>query len=300
MTQPIPPFERVAFVEANGLTFEVGVLGEGPDLALCLHGFPEHYAAWSWQAPMLAARGYQVWAPCLRGYGGSDRPKGVEAYRLDHLLGDVAGLYDAALARGLRPKLLMAHDWGSLIAWPFLLRGVRPFERFASVNIAHPACMKAGLWRRGQFLRSWYIAFFQLPWLPEALLGLGRGRLIAQAVRGEAEHPENFSEEMMAPYRGNARIPGALTAMINYYRANFNPLRRTDLLSDRNPLEVPTLLIWGEADRHIGRHMMDGIEDYVPNLEILRLPGISHWAMADAPEAVNAALEGWLDKPAGP
>ena len=296
MTEPVPPFERTEFIEANGLRFETGVVGDGPDLALCLHGFPEHFVAWRHQARFLAERGYQVWAPNLRGYGGSDRPKGTAAYKLDHLLADVAGLYDAALARGLRPKLLLAHDWGALIAWAFLLKELRPFERFVPINIAHPACMRAGFWRRGQLFRSWYIGFFQLPWLPEAMLGLGNGAMIVKAVRGEAANPENFPREMMERYAENARIPGALTAMINYYRANLNPLGKTPLLASDAPLDIPTLLIWGEADRHIGRHMMDGIEARVRDLEILRLPGVSHWAMADAPEAVNAAIGDWLDR----
>ncbi|MEM9726796.1 MAG: alpha/beta fold hydrolase, partial [Pseudomonadota bacterium] len=115
---------RVEFIEANGIRFEVGVMGDGPKLALCLHGFPEHFISWRHQAPLLAERGYTVWAPNLRGYGRTDRPTAVRAYRLKTLMADVAGLWDAGAARGLSPSLLMAHDWGAIIAWAFVLNRV--------------------------------------------------------------------------------------------------------------------------------------------------------------------------------
>lgn len=293
----LPPW-RVEQIEANGLSFETAVLGEGPELALCLHGFPEHFAAWRFQAPMLAARGYQVWAPNLRGYGRSSRPKGVAAYRLEHLLDDVAGLYDVAQARGLKPKVLMAHDWGGLIAWAFVLNQVRPFERFVPINIPHPVCFARNFWRKGQALRSWYIAFFQLPWLPEALLGLGGARRLFAAMAQQFANKQNFPSEILEIYRENAAQPDALTAMINYYRANFRRLSPPPQMFGQRRTDTPTLLIWGEADAYLGAHLNDGLERYVSDLTVSRLPGVSHWAQQDAPQAVNAAIEAWLDAPA--
>lgn len=294
----LPPWS-VEFVCANGLSFETAMMGEGPDLALCLHGFPEHFVSWRFQAPMLARRGYRVWAPNLRGYGRSSRPSGRGAYRLQHLLDDVAGLYDAARAEGLRPSLLLAHDWGGLIAWAFVLNRLRPFDGLVAVNMPHPECARRGFWRRGQFLRSWYIALFQLPWLPEALFRAGRARAVERAFLSGASHPENFPEAALEIYRRSALAPGAMTAMLNYYRANLFALGRSDLLVGERCTDLPTLAIWGERDAYLGAHLLEGMEALVSDLAVRRLPDASHFAQQDAPAAVNAAIEAWLDRPEG-
>src|SRR5947209_15738221 len=119
------PAVRTEFHRANGLTFEVDVCGDGPRLALCLHGFPECAYSWRYQLPFLARLGYTAWAPNLRGYGHSSRPPRVADYALDCLLADVAGLIDAA---GKRSTLLIGHDWGGAVAWFFALRQLRPLQ----------------------------------------------------------------------------------------------------------------------------------------------------------------------------
>ncbi|MGF1455960.1 MAG: alpha/beta fold hydrolase [Alphaproteobacteria bacterium] len=287
----------IHLIEANGLAFETAVMGTGEDLVLCLHGFPETYFSWRHQMPVLAEAGYTVWAPNLRGYGGSSRPKGVDAYRLPTLIEDVAGLYDAAVARGHRPKVLMAHDWGGVIAWFAILRRVRPFERFIVINIPHPACARAGFLRGGQILKSWYMFFFQLPWLPERLLTADGARAIGRAFTGTAAHKDRFPPEAVQVFRENALIPGAMTAMLNYYRAL---LGRSDLrrLMAEGPLEtdIPTLMIWGENDMALGLHLTEGTGQYVSNLTFRPLPGISHWAQQDDPNTVNALISEWLDR----
>ncbi len=293
MTETTP--WTVDHIEANGLTFETAVIGTGQDLVLCLHGFPETFFSWRYQMPVLAEAGYTVWAPNLRGYGGTSRPKGVDAYRLSHLLEDVAGLYDAAVARGHTPKILLAHDWGGIIAWFFILRRVRPFERFIAINIPHPARARDGVWQQGQIGKSWYIFFFQLPFLPERMLTANGARAIGQIFSETAAHKDRFPEDTIQVFQDNALIPGAMTAMLNYYRALVGRSDMRRFLAE-GPIEtdIPTLMIWGEEDMALGVHLTDDTERYVSDFTLKRLPGISHWAQQDDPDTVNALILEWL------
>ena len=118
-------------VRANGLDFHVNACGDGDRLALFLHGFPELGHSWRHQLPVLAELGYRAWAPDLRGYGRSDRPVGLDAYAIEKLVDDVGGLIDAA---GTRETVLIAHDWGAMIAWQFAAHRVRPLSRLVVMN----------------------------------------------------------------------------------------------------------------------------------------------------------------------
>ena len=124
---------------ADNLTFEVDSCGDGDALALCLHGFPEHSFSWRHQLPMLADTGFTAWAPNLRGYGNSTRPEGLQAYRLDELVEDVARLIEAS---GKSEVTLIAHDWGAVIAWQFALRKRLPLQRLIICNVPHPQAMQ--------------------------------------------------------------------------------------------------------------------------------------------------------------
>jgi pimeloyl-ACP methyl ester carboxylesterase len=277
--------------EANGLSFEVDEAGEGEDVAILLHGFPESRFSWRHQIPLLAERGWRVIAPDLRGYGGSSRPLGKAAYRIDALVEDVAGLFEAA---GARRRLLIGHDWGAAIAWVFAVQARLPLEGLVIMNVPHPAVFARVLstsW--AQRRRSWYVAFFQLPRLPEAMMTARGARAIGRAFTGMAVDKSRFPDAVTDVYRANALIPGAMTAMINYYRAN------TDLLSRYGAgapvIETPTLMIWGEADAALGIACTEGYEPFVRDFTLHRLPGVSHWVQQEAPERVNAILGAWLD-----
>lgn len=281
-------------ISANGLQFETIVAGEGGGkFALLLHGFPESNFSWRFQIPLLVDLGYEVWAPNLRGYGASSRPSGVSNYALPHLLNDVAGLIDAG-AKG-RPVTLMAHDWGAIIAWAFAADQMRPLRALVIMNVPHPARMMEGLRTWAQIKRSWYIYFFQLPWLPEFLVGLDRCKAIGREFYDAAVDKANFTSDVLDHYRANAAREGALTGMINYYRAS---VRGTDFARYRRevvaPIEVPTLMIWGEADRALGVELTDGYEGLVSRLTLKRLPNVSHWVQQEATEKVNPILEDWL------
>ncbi len=286
--------ERIA---ANGLEFETAVMGEGESLVLCLHGFPETSYSWRHQMPLLAEAGYTVWAPNMRGYGQTTRPTKLRDYALPKLVEDVAGLHDAARARGHVPRILMAHDWGGIVAWQAILRNVRPFEKFIAINIPHPTCVMDGFWREGQFRKSWYIFFFQLPWLPERGLTRANGAAIDRIFKDTVARPENFPEEVIQVFRENALIPGCATAMLNYYRALLRHPDSRRMMRERLSTDVPTLLIWGEEDVSLGVHLTDDTERYVSDLTLVRLPGVSHWAQQDAPDLVNRHIADWLGLP---
>jgi epoxide hydrolase 4 len=279
------------FIDANGQRFELAECGSGDRLALCLHGFPELNYSWRFQMPMLAARGWRVWAPNLRGYGASSKPGAVNDYRLDTLIEDVAALIDAA---GAREVMLIAHDWGAIIAWHFAIKKLRPLTRLVIMNVPHPKVGEREIKHWRQFKKSWYIFFFQLPWLPEWMMGAKGARGIKGAFYNMAVDKSRFGKEVLQIYANAALRPGALKSMINFYRAL---LRTPDFRQiGGGDIVTPTLMIWGEEDSALNIHCTEGTEQWVPHFTLHRLPGVSHWVQQEAPDQVNQILESWLDR----
>lgn len=278
-------------IKTNGLRFDVTIAGAGEKLALLLHGFPECAYSWRYQIPMLAHLGYRVWAPNLRGYGKSDKPAGISEYTLDKFAQDVADLIDAS---GAKSVLLCGHDWGGMIAWHFAMYGLRPIERLVIMNAPHPACFYQRARTLRQLRKSWYIAFFQIPYLPELLLSRRNCELVARAFTRMAVDKSRFPDEVLEVFRNNACEPGALTAMLNYYRA----ARRSARIHKQRGfprIDVPTLMIWGERDGALGKELTYGTDQYVSDFIVRYLPNVSHWVQQEAPETVNGMLEAWLE-----
>jgi epoxide hydrolase 4 len=276
-------------IVAGGREFEVATAGSGDHLALFLHGFPESHYSWRYQIPLLAEMGYRVWAPNLRGYHGSWRPGRVADYRMSRLLGDVVALIEASGARRLT---VIAHDWGGVLAWYFAIRRLHPLERLVVMNLPHPACMAEALRHWPQRRRSWYMAFFQLPWLPEQVLLANGAAKVRGMFRDMAIDKSRFPDAVLDRYAQAALEPGAMTAMLNWYRAAFR--HRADMDWGDGRVDVPTLQIWGEADTALALGTLAGTERYVSDLTQRRLPNVSHWVQQEAPEAVNAILAEWL------
>jgi pimeloyl-ACP methyl ester carboxylesterase len=282
---------RTRTVQANGLSFAIDEAGDGDAVALFLHGFPESRRSWRGQLPALAALGWRAAAPDLRGYGGSSRPRARDAYRMEHLIDDVAGLFDAL---GARRRLLVAHDWGGIIAWAFAMERARPLDGLIVMNAPHPAAYLAYL--RGhpaQWLKSWYVGFFQLPWLPETLITAFDALPVRRAFSATTSNPACFTPDLLDHYAAAARAPGAMTAMINYYRANAAAIGRWG--PGRAPrIETPTLVVWGEQDRFLSLGLVEALAPYVADLTVERLPHATHWVQQeDAPE-VNRRMAAWL------
>jgi epoxide hydrolase 4 len=291
VTSPTPEI-RHEYVQANGLRFHVATCGEGDRLALFLHGFPECWYSWRYQLPLLASLGYRAWAPDLRGYGDTTWLPSVRDYAIENLMEDVAQLIDAAKPSS---TVLIAHDWGGIIAWYFALRRLRPLERLVIMNLPHPGVMDRVIRTARQMRRSWYAVFFQLPWLPEKLMAAQGYRAIGEAFRGMAIDKSRFPDEVLQVYRDNAARPGALTAMLHYYRAfgrggGVSRQRRLGFPK----IDTPTLMIWGEEDSALGKETTYGTEEFVSNLTIRYLPRVSHWVQQEAPEKVNEILADWL------
>ncbi|MFN3257939.1 MAG: alpha/beta fold hydrolase [Ilumatobacter sp.] len=279
-------------IAVNDVELQVSVSNEGgpAGLALLLHGFPELAFSWRHQIPALVAAGYEVWAPNLRGYGESSKPRKVADYSMDRLLADIAALIDAS---GRADVTLVGHDWGAAQAWMFASRRVRPIERLVIMNVPHPACMRRELRSFRQLRKSWYIFFFQIPWLPEKLLRARRAQAVADAFEKMAVDTTRFPAAVTDVYREAAMRPGAMRGMINYYRAALRGARST-AREEFAVIETPTLMVWGLEDTALSKETTDGTDEYVADLTLRFLPDVSHWVQQEAPEIVNAMLLAWL------
>jgi pimeloyl-ACP methyl ester carboxylesterase len=273
------PFRhRVGDVVLNGM--EVGP-ADGP-LVILLHGFPEFWWGWRRQIEPLAAAGFRVVVPDQRGYNLSDKPEGVGAYRLDTLARDVIGLADVCG----RPRFhVIGHDWGGLVAWWTASRYRDRVERLVALNAPHPAIAGSYMLSHPtQMMRSFYVSVFQVPWLPEVLLRAAnfqalRNTLVKTSRRG------TFPEDDLALYEEAWRQPGALTAMVNWYRA----LRLRPRLPDPR-VAAPTLAIWGMRDRFLEEGLAVRSLALCQDGRLLRIESATHWLHLEEAEAVNAAI----------
>jgi len=275
----------------NGVRLHCVVAGDGP-LVVLLHGFPEFWYSWRHQIPALAQH-FTVVALDLRGYNLSDKPPHVGDYELPKLVEDVAQLIHSF---GHEHAIVVGHDWGAAIAWETALTRPKVVEKLIILNVPHPRIfMQNLLTNPRQMLRSWYIGFFQLPWLPEAAFRANNYQAIEQAFRSTAVHKERFSDEVIEQYKDAAAQAGALTAAINYYRANAR--RGIFKLAQSDPIvRIPTLVVWGEQDFALGKELNDGLARYVPDLMLRFIPDASHWIQQDRPDLVNEYLLAFLNK----
>lgn len=256
--------------------------GEGP-LVVLLHGFPEFWYAWRRQIDALVQAGFRVVAPDQRGYNLSDKPPKVTDYGVARLVEDVAALIHD---RGETKAFVVGHDWGAGVAWSFAMQHPEMVERLVVLNGPHPERILHGLKANPiQLIRSWYMFFFQLPSLPEAVAELDGYKFLLKPLREEPTNPHAFEAADIARYVEAYARPGAVTAMINWYRAMF----RTKAVEMR-PTNVDALVLWGEGDPHLGRDLATPTKELVPNARVVFIPDASHWLMHDEPERVNAEL----------
>lgn len=258
--------------------------GEGP-LVVMLHGFPEFWFSWRKQIPALVNAGYRVIAPDLRGYGDSSRPQEIDAYRLTAIVQDIAGL----IVQNGGVCTLVGHDWGGIAAWLLPMLHPELVERLVVMNAPHMVPMRREIARSfGQKMRLTYQLFFNLPVLPELFLRAFGRQLLRRMAR--------FTPEEVRTYLDAWRKPGAITAMLNYYRA----LRkhRAELRGLVRPIEVPVLLIWGDRDPVFHKEMTEDFGEWVPDLRVAHIPEAGHFVQTDAAEQVNALLIDFLATPA--
>jgi epoxide hydrolase 4 len=270
----------------------------GP-LVLLLHGFPELSESWREVLPVLGRAGFRAVAPDLRGYGGTDRPK--HGYDLDTLAADIY-----QLARHLQPDQpvhVVGHDWGGVIAYHLAATHPEVVDRLAVINAPHPAVMARRLWRPAQLARSWYMFFFQIPWLPERKLSENGGAVVPHLIRRALVDKSRVPEERLARYAANFAHPEAARAALAYYRTmirgTLTPWGMRRLLKGYPSIRAPFLLIWGEEDVALGRELTYDLEPWFEHKPQVRyLPGVGHFAPLEAPEQVAAALLEHLGSPA--
>lgn len=276
-------------VPTNGLHLHVVQCGpaDGP-LVVLLHGFPEFWESWRGQLAALAAAGYRVWVPDQRGYNLSDKPLGIGAYALPTLAADILGLLDAA---GSQQAHIVGHDWGGIVAWYLAAQYAGRVASTTIINVPHPAVVAPNLWRvPSQLLRSWYIGFMQLPGLPERLIRRKNWRFGAQALL-DTSRPGTFSAAEVARYKAAWAQPGALTAMLNWYRA----LRRPTGTRWRR-IRGPVQIIWGEQDTFLAAELAEFSRAQCDNAQLHYLPEATHWVQLEEAAAVNALILRFINK----
>ena len=276
-------------VATNGIRLHAVQTGlaDGP-LVILLHGFPEFWYGWRRQIPALVEAGYRLWIPDQRGYNESDKPPEVSAYRLETLASDVLGLIDAA---GRNRAIVIGHDWGGVVAWHLAEHHPERIDRAAILNVPHPAIMMKHLRRNPkQMLKSWYALFFQLPWLPERLAGLKHGKLLEQALVRTSLRG-TFSPGELEEYRQAWARPGALTSMLNWYRA---AARYPASTKAAKKIITPTLLIWGVHDIALGREMAQPSIELCEDGELTFIEEATHWVQHEVPLRVNQLLLDFL------
>jgi len=280
-------------ITTNGITLHVAQAGPvDGDLVILLHGFPEPWWGWRHQIPALAQSGFRVLAPDQRGYNFSDKPLGRNSYRITTLAQDVLGLIDAT---GRQRAAVVGHDWGGAVAWWLATYNPDRVERVAVLNCPHPVVFPRVLKRTpAQLLRSWYMFFFQLPGLPEWISSRASYAVLARTMRSTAR-PGTFSDYDLEHYRAAWSHPGALTAMLNWYRAAM-PM----LLGRTRPdvrVEVSALLLWGTRDAFLGRELVQPTLDLCNDARVVFLEEATHWLAHEEPDKVNTLLTEFLSLP---
>jgi epoxide hydrolase 4 len=282
---------RDGYADVGDVRLHYVEAGRGP-LVLLLHGFPEFWFGWRLQIAPLAAAGFRVVAPDLRGYNLSSRPAGVAAYTSSVLADDASGLISQL---GATTATLVGHDWGGTVAWYTAMKHPEVVDRLAILDAAHPRRLLQGLHHPRQLQRSWYFFFFATPSIPEHVVRARHWHFLRHFLR-DATPP--YTQRELASYVDAWSQPGASSGMINYYRASVRePQKRVEAAI--RPISAPTLVIWGERDRYLGPSLAEPAKEDVPNQRVERIADASHWVHHDAAERVNQLLIDFL-KPAGP
>ena len=277
------PLEHLTF--HNGAIQLHAVTAGPPDgpLVVLLHGFPEFWYSWHKQIEPLAAAGFRVIVPDQRGYNLSSKPCGIANYALSHLTSDVLAIADQLNAEKF---FLAGHDWGAAVAWSVALLHPQRIAKLAILNVPHPSVMRRYLnTNRRQFRRSWYMFFFQLPFLPEAAFAAFNYRLGVRSL-ARSSRPNTFSPEDLAQYRSAWSQPHALTSMINWYRAAF----RHRIKFPDSTVHVPTRILWGERDAFLLSAMAHDSLRYCDSAELYTFANASHWLQHEEPARVSELL----------
>jgi len=277
------------FAQIGNVKLHYAKAGNGEKLVLLLHGFPEFWYSWRHQLVDLSDH-YTVVAPDMRGYNLSDKPEDVSDYEIDTLIDDVIGLINHF---GHEKAAVVGHDWGAGVAWAVAGRNPEKVSKLACLQVPPPS-----IWKKNQtlkqFFASWYMFFFQLPKLPEWLLTRNDFQKLAIALKTTTAKKGVFSSEDVEKYKKAWSEPGAITAALNYYRANIIK-RMFGKGTKPEKIKVPTLFIYGEQDEAVLPQTVKGVGDFIDaEYTELRIPESAHWVQNEAREKVTNTLREFL------
>lgn len=280
------------FITVGKIQLHVVMAGpEDGEPIILLHGFPEFWYGWKNQISFLAEQGYRVIVPDQRGYNLSDKPRGVKNYTLDTLAQDVINL---ATALNYEKINLVGHDWGGIVAWWVATMFPDKLKKLIIMNAPYPTIMTNQMLEGNirQWMKSWYIAFFQIPFLPETLVSLndyeGMGRLLK-----ESGNPDSFTDEDIIIYRRAWSQLGAMTSMMNWYRAIARNALENDIRITRR-IVTATLLLWGEKDKYLGTELAEASIKICDEGELIFYPTATHWLQHDEAQSVNEEIHRFL------
>ena len=279
------------FFKTNGIRLHVVQAGPQSGVpVILLHGFPEFWYGWRSQLPALVQAGFRVIVPDQRGYNLSDKTKGIKSYRVDELVKDVVGLIDVL---GYEKVNLVGHDWGAVVSWMLAYQHPERLQRLGILNVPHPLVFRRFITRDfEQMGRSMYAFFFQLPWLPELVMRAGDWRAAVRTLRGSPK-TNTFTDEDIARYKDAWSQPGAMTAMLNWYRA----VRFHMKLPKEMQIKIPTLILWGMKDVALTHRMARPSIDHCEDGRLILFPDHTHWVQHEAADEVNHYLiDFFLDK----
>lgn len=282
-------------VQANGIELAVTEAGDGPPVVL-LHGFPELAYSWRYQLPALAGAGLHAIAFDQRGYGGSSKPEQIEDYALVTLVDDLIGLLDA---EEIEQAALVGHDWGSIVAWTAALLFPDRVSKLVSLNVPYRG------WCAGfpstEYMaehladRFGYVLSFQEPGRAEKAFAADPGRWLKRSFQGVTANTEFQSDDEFAVYV-DAFSAGGIAGPINWYRNIDANLEATAHLEDA-PVTQPTLMVTAEYDPVLPASLAEGMERWVPDLQVAHVEGSGHWTQQEQPDRVNELLTAFLAEP---
>jgi pimeloyl-ACP methyl ester carboxylesterase len=293
------PMIKHDYAEVNGVRLHYATAGNGKKLILFLHGFPEFWYEWKNQL-LEFGKDYTAVAPDMRGYNLSSKPAEVDQYQVKYLIEDVRALADKL---GHKKFILVAHDWGGAIAWAFAIAHPDYVEKLVIINAPHPGVFARELKENpAQQKASQYMLMFRSP-QAEATLSANNYATLVQVVLGAGLQNGTFTEEDKKAYIEAWSQPGALTGGLNYYRAaRVGPPTPTDKegtsIVTNFPsfdVKVPTLVIWGEKDSALLTGNLEGLDKYVPQLTIKRIPEGTHWVIHEKPALVNGYIRDFIN-----
>ena len=279
------------FIQTNNINLHV--MTDGPEngtAVFLLHGFPEFHYGWKKQIPALVESGFRVIVPDQRGYNLSDKPKGISAYDVDILAKDILGLFDHF---GIQKAKLVGHDWGAVVAWTVAINYPERVEKLAILNVPHPDVMTDFVLNNSaQRKKSWYVFFFQIPWFVEWMLGKNNFEYLAQMLT-RSGRKNTFTEADVVEYKKAWSQKGALTGMVNWYRAVMRRGLRSAFSRRKSParrVHVPTMMLWGKRDVALSSEMAQPSIDLCDQGELTFFEKSTHWVQHDASEEVNQKL----------